>query len=124
MRAFARRLIALALIVGSVMMVVTLMPSPAFARTRVFVGIGGPAYGWYDPPPYYPYGPPAYYYAPPPVYVAPPVTYVVPAPAPAPVVQGPAPAGVWYYCDDPKGYYPYVSNCNSAWRSVHPPPAQ
>jgi hypothetical protein len=24
----------------------------------------------------------------------------------------------WYYCDAPKGYYPYVSNCSHNWRHV------
>jgi hypothetical protein len=122
MCAFARRLAALALIAGSLMVTMTVLPSPAHARTVVAVGIGVPAYGYYGPPPY-PYGPPPYYYAQPaPVYVAPPVTYVVPAPAPA--APGPAPTGTWYYCDNPQGYYPYVPNCNSAWRPVQQTPGQ
>jgi hypothetical protein len=34
-----------------------------------------------------------------------------------------APAGngggsSWYYCDNPKGYYPYVQSCNGPWRPV------
>jgi hypothetical protein len=24
----------------------------------------------------------------------------------------------WYYCYDPAGYYPYVTQCNSAWQPV------
>jgi hypothetical protein len=30
----------------------------------------------------------------------------------------------WFYCDDPKGYLPYVSNCKRDWRAVPsmPPP--
>ncbi len=79
------------------------------------VGLWAPFYwgaGW----PYY-YGYPAYG---PPVYYAPPVvepTVVQPA--------GPAPAPVWYYCDNPQGYYPYVQSCSSAWRQVPAtPPAQ
>lgn len=122
----ARRLVALALVVGGLLVAVGPMAPPADARTMVSVGIGVPAYGgYYGPPPYYPYGPPAYYYPPPaPVYVAPPPTYVLPVPAPAPVVQGPAPAATWYYCEDPKGYYPYVPNCNGPWRAVQPTPAQ
>lgn len=40
-----------------------------------------------------------------------------------------APAGqqLWYYCQDPMGYYPYVRDCNADWQavpaSVLPPPA-
>jgi len=105
----------------AVPMAVSLISSPAMARTIVSVGIGMPGPAYYGPPPYA-YGPPAYYYAPPPpVYVVPPpTTYVIPAPAP--VVQGPAPAAVWYYCDNPQGYYPSVPNCSSPWRPVQPTP--
>ena len=24
----------------------------------------------------------------------------------------------WYYCSDPTGYYPYVTQCNTGWQSV------
>ena len=24
----------------------------------------------------------------------------------------------WYYCSDPAGYYPYVTQCNSGWQTV------
>src|SRR4051794_20045855 len=24
----------------------------------------------------------------------------------------------WYYCQDPAGYYPYVSQCNTAWQPI------
>jgi hypothetical protein len=24
----------------------------------------------------------------------------------------------WYYCSDPAGYYPYVTQCNTAWQPV------
>lgn len=27
-------------------------------------------------------------------------------------------APVWYYCSDPPGYYPYVSQCYTAWQTV------
>jgi hypothetical protein len=68
-------------------------------------------WGW----PYYPY---AYYpdylypgYYPP---VAP--TAVVPQ---APAAPAAAPAqSMWYYCDNPKGYYPYVQSCSTGWRQV------
>ena len=26
--------------------------------------------------------------------------------------------GTWYYCDEPAGYYPYVTSCRRAWRPV------
>jgi len=47
----------------------------------------------------------------------------VSAPESAPEVQpaaatGPAPQQFWYFCNDPKGFYPYVQNCSSGWTSV------
>jgi hypothetical protein len=24
----------------------------------------------------------------------------------------------WYYCSDPAGYYPYVSQCNTGWQAI------
>ena len=27
-------------------------------------------------------------------------------------------AQTWYYCSDPEGYYPYVTQCNTGWESV------
>ena len=24
----------------------------------------------------------------------------------------------WYYCSDPAGYYPYVTQCKTGWQSV------
>ena len=24
----------------------------------------------------------------------------------------------WYYCSDPAGYYPYVTQCNTGWQAV------
>ena len=30
----------------------------------------------------------------------------------------PYPAQVWYYCSDPAGYYPYVTQCNTGWQAV------
>ena len=38
----------------------------------------------------------------------------------------PPKAPYWYYCDDPKGYYPHVTSCANRWRAipaVPPPPA-
>jgi len=67
--------------------------------------------------PVYPYPDP---YQPPVVMVEQPATVVAPpvyAPPPAPVAA-PAPAQYWYYCESPAGYYPYVSQCPSAWQKV------
>ena len=30
----------------------------------------------------------------------------------------PSGAQVWYYCSDPAGYYPYVTQCNNGWQTV------
>jgi len=68
----------------------------------------------------------------PPVVVTPPPVYVPPYPAPV-VVEQPAPVyqeqpqpqaaqQVWYYCQDPAGYYPYVKQCPHGWQPVSPTP--
>ena len=92
-------------------------------RISLFFGFPGyygyPAYPAYYPAypyPVYPY--PAYVYAPPYYPPAPPVTIVQQIPAAPP---GPAPVQYWYYCDNPRGYYPYVQSCGAGWRPV---PAQ
>ncbi len=30
----------------------------------------------------------------------------------------PYPTQTWYYCSDPAGYYPYVTQCNTGWQPV------
>jgi hypothetical protein len=60
------------------------------------------------------------------IVVQPPPPPVVAAPAPPPAViqQAPPPPGqpaMWYYCDNPAGYYPYVQTCPTPFRAV---PAQ
>lgn len=64
--------------------------------------------GWYGDPWYgYPYGYPygRTVIVQPPVYIE----------------QGGDPtAQMWYYCARPQGYYPYVTNCSTAWRAVPP----
>jgi hypothetical protein len=99
---------ALALALG-----VALAPLPAAARVVVGFGFGVPVV----PAPWY-YAPPPVVYAPPPVVYAPAPVVVAPPPQPAYVSQ---PSSNWYYCDNPKGYYPYVATCSGAWRQV---PAQ
>ena len=69
---------------------------------------------YYDPYPYYPYYPPAVV----PVPSSPPV-YIERSP---PAVNQPLPSGYWYYCDNPQGYYPYVTDCPMGWRQVDPVP--
>ncbi len=74
----------------------------------------GPAWGPVYPYPYYA-GPPAI--AQQPVIVEqPPAEYVQQAP------QSDEPS-YWYYCPDPKGYYPYVKRCPQGWMKVAPTPA-
>lgn len=117
----ARKVGARGLLVAAIAAGAALLSSPAEARwhgggwhSGVYVGVGG----FYDPwwPGYYPgYWGPAYY----PYYADPPVTVIQQAPiAQAPVVQAPP---VYYYCDNPGGYYPYVQQCSLPWRQV---PAQ
>jgi hypothetical protein len=79
-----------------------------FVGPRVFVG----APFWYP----YPYYPPWYPYP----YYPPPVV-VEPTPAPQVYAQAPPPAQqYWYYCEDPRGYYPYISQCPGGWLQVVP----
>jgi hypothetical protein len=67
---------------------------------------------------------PAPYYAP--YYYPAPVYYpVAPAAPPVYVERGdPAPQqqGMWYYCEQTRGYYPYVTECPGGWRAVPPAP--
>lgn len=105
-------------------LVSVLLPvAPVSARTFVSVGIGLPGPGWYGPPAYY-YAPPPVVYAPPPVvYVPPPaVVYAPPVSVAPPAAPPPPPPALWYYCDNPAGYYPYVATCGTAWRAVAPQP--
>jgi hypothetical protein len=75
-----------------------------FGGPRVAIGIGvGPLWVPYAAP----------------VVVPPPV---VVTPTPSVVVPPAAPPTFWYYCDNPRGYYPYVSQCPSGWRAVSPTP--
>jgi hypothetical protein len=92
---------------------------PAYSHDRFYFRGGvwiGPGWGgwgpwWWGGPPAYPYywGPPAVIQENPPVYIQ------------------PAPRGdeqiYWYYCPDPRGYYPYVKQCPGGWMRVVPPSA-
>ena len=33
-----------------------------------------------------------------------------------------APVNVWYYCQNAKGYYPYIKQCPGGWQQVDPKP--
>lgn len=67
---------------------------------------------WY-PTPIYPYPDP----------YTPPMVIQTPVPQIAsPQAQAPS----WYYCAQPEGYYPYVTECPSGWQTMPatlPPPA-
>ena len=77
---------------------------------RVF--IGGP-YGWGNPYPYY-----SYPYYPQPAYPQP---IVIERLQPQVYVQQPEPEPqYWYYCENPKGYYPSVNQCRNEWLQVVP----
>jgi hypothetical protein len=102
-----------ALILGGLALAVGAVAVPQKADARVFVGVGVgvPFYGYgYG---YVPYAP--YYYPPAVVYAPPPVAY---APPPAPTTYVQQPQQYWYYCDNPRGYYPSVPSCSTPWREV------
>ncbi|MBI3265029.1 MAG: hypothetical protein HYZ58_18030 [Acidobacteria bacterium] len=58
------------------------------------------------------------------VVTPPPQVYVQPAP-PTSVQPPPAQPSAqpsWYYCENPRGYYPYVQQCPGGWQPVAPTP--
>jgi hypothetical protein len=64
-----------------------------------------------------------------PVIVAPPAQVVVQQSAPVYIEQqqdDQSPAQLdpnfWYYCQNPPGYYPYVTECSGGWQAVTPTP--
>ena len=102
------------LLLGLLAFATVLSGTDAFAHGRRGHGhvhfYWGPA--WYWGPAYY-YPPPAYYYPP-------------PRPAEPPVYIeriDPAETGSWYYCEDSRGYYPYVKECPAGWKRVPAAPA-
>ena len=77
----------------------------------------GPRYGWWWVVPsagYYYYSEPVYPY---PDYYRPSTVVIERDSSPPPVTGVPA-QQYWYYCRDPDGYYPYVSECRGEWRQV------
>ena len=84
------------------------------------VALGWPSYYAY---PYYaaPYYPAPYYppYSYAPAYSYPPSYSYAPAQAPQPAAASYAPAmQTWYYCENPRGYYPQVQSCGGGWHQV------
>ena len=75
----------------------------------------GPGIYWGGPvvvgSPWYPYG----YYPQPPTVVQQAPVYVEPQQQ-----KEEEAANYWYYCENPKGYYPYVDRCPSGWMMVVP----
>jgi hypothetical protein len=94
-------------------------------RGPVGVGVVIDPY-WHHPrhyPRVYPrYYPHPYYYPP---YYYPPTVVTVPSQPPVYIErdEGTAPApAYWYYCANPRGYYPYVKECLEQWQPVAPRP--
>ncbi len=112
----------LALVV--VLLVAWVLPSEAhrggFGHRGVRHGFRGGFIGAHVVVPLWPYWGhyrPVYSYpvvSPAPIISVQPVPQVIPPPAPA----------YWYYCTNPEGYYPYVSQCPDGWRPVTPTPPQ
>jgi hypothetical protein len=77
---------------------------------------GGPLYDpyWYGPYWAYPYYGSAYY-SPYPYYYPPYTDY-------GPESAGASPSQGWYYCSNPRGYYPEVPSCRTQWQYVPPRP--
>lgn len=63
---------------------------------------------------------PLWYFYPTPVYPYP-DPYLPPAAIAAPPPQAAQPQ-YWYYCANPRGYYPYVPQCRVSWQAVPPTP--
>ena len=84
--------------------------------TAPFV-IAGSAIAAATPPPAPVYAPPGPAYAPAPAYAAPVAAYPPAAPM---VAAAPTAPSYWYYCQNPAGYYPYVSECPGGWLTVTP----
>ncbi len=84
-----------------------------YGGTRVYIGGGWGWPGWGWGPGWWgaPYAYPSPYYGTTPVVVQSPTEYVQ---------QAPPAAQYWYYCPNPKGYYPYVQECTVPWIPVPP----
>ncbi len=100
------------LTVLSILFITVLMAGSVQAQWRGYYRGWGPPIFWGGPiviaPPLLPFG---YYPPPPPAVVRQAPVYVQPRDDDD---------SYWYYCEDPKGYYPYVSTCPSGWMKVVP----
>ncbi len=79
--------------------------------------------GYYPRRYYYPYYPHYYPYYPPSIITVPssPPVYIERSSPPS---SQPLATGYWYYCHNPKGYYPYVKECPAGWQQVSPTPTK
>jgi hypothetical protein len=84
--------------------------SQFFFSGSIALGPWWPGYGGYPGYPYA-YYPAPYYPTPPVVVQQQPQVYAKPAPSQS---------DYWYYCEKPKGYYPYVKSCPGGWMKVVP----
>ncbi len=82
------------------------------SRASVHLGFWfGPAVVW-APPPVWVAPPPRLHCGPPPILYSPPPTVWV--------ERGRGGDDYWYYCETPRGYYPYVRSCPGGWMRVVP----
>ena len=97
----------------AVLFIAALVAGSAQARWHGYYRGWGPGIYWGGPivvgPPFYPY----VHYPPPPVVVQQAPVYIQPQ------VEEEE-DDYWYYCENPKGYYPYVASCPSGWMKVVP----
>lgn len=114
---------------GSVYVPPPVVRPPAYypaPRPHVDVVIGAPYYrpyygpGWYDPF-WRPYPPAPVIVSPPVVVAPPPPTVYIERPVAEPAQPA---AGFWYWCAEPQGWYPEVSECPQGWQAVPPRAAQ
>jgi len=93
-----------------------------YGRGGYYYG-GGPYFyfGWPLGFPFYGYYPYGYPYSYPYAYEYPYQDYPS-AYAESPVYVEPEQPYSWYYCQDPQGYYPYITSCPGGWTKVAPTP--
>lgn len=105
---------------------VALAAAGTFAAGSALAWHHGPrvTFGFNFGPYWGPYWGPAWYY-PPPYYYPPAVVVAAPAAPPVYVERSdePQPQSYWYYCEQSRGYYPYVKECPGGWKAVPPAPA-
>ena len=122
----ARRFRSVILVAVAATVLSSLHPAPAQAWWygggwgwgRPWGGGWGRPWGWGYAPGFVYAPPPVIYAQPPAIYAPPAVTYTTPAPA---YTAPSAPA--WYYCNNPRGYYPTVQACPGGWQQVPATPS-